>query len=297
MSTMRARLEQKLAQNNQRHQQASQQGEFDAGRQHVRLPLAQIRTNPFQPRRQFDDAELHSLAQSIEENGLLQPISVRRAGPGEYELVAGERRLRAHQQLGKTTIEALVITATDDELVVLALAENISRADLSDFEIGRALRRIEHQFPSRTRLAEALGLNREDMYRYFAFDALPAEVQARLEQFPRLLSRAAASEIKKVLGAKPGKAMLKKLQEALDLLQAGQLDQGKVARFIQAATPGGRASVQQVLTNAQGRPAGSWSTDERAVRIALKRQQLSDDQVARLQQFIEGLLQEPLSPA
>lgn len=291
--SIRTRLEQKLAANNQRHQAAVQDTPLDTGRQHVRVPLEQIQPNRFQPRRQFDEQELATLAESIDSNGLLQPVTLRKLGAQQYELIAGERRWRAHQQLGKPSIEALVVEADDEAMAVLALAENISRAELTDFEIGRALRQIEQHFPTRTRLAEAVGLNREDMYRYFAFEALPITLQQRLEKNPALLARAAANDIKKALGAAPSEVMLARLHEAFDLLQAGQMDQGKIARFIQTEiTAPGRQSSQYMLTNAQGKPVGSWSADSRAVRLTLKRQQLEEAQIERLQAFIHDLLKE-----
>ncbi len=291
MSNLRHRLQQKLAENNQRHQQAQQDSGFDAGRHHVCLPVAHIKPNPFQPRRRFDEHELAALAQSIEENGLLQPITVRQVGADGHELVAGERRLRAHQLLGRTRIEAVVITVSEADMAVLALTENISRADLTDFEIGQALRRIEHEFPSRTRLAEAVGLNREDMYRYFAFEALPASILTQLAQMPHLLGRAAASDIKKALGPRPSKTMLKRLELAFDLLAAGQLEQKRVAAFVQAKNQQTATPQRQVLSSGSVQ-VGTCVVDGQALRLTLKRTHFSDAQVQRLQAFVQTLLDE-----
>ena len=191
-------LARKLAENSKRHAEAEQQPFFEDGRQHVKLALDQIDPNPYQPRRDFPKAELEALAASIAEAGLLQPVSVRAVG-GRYQLIAGERRWRAHRLLGRPSIEALVVPAEDGDLAVLALAENLAREDLSDYEVGKALRQVETLFPTKKKLAEALGLNREDMYRYFAFESLPEAVRARLEQRPKLLARAAAADLKRLL--------------------------------------------------------------------------------------------------
>jgi len=99
----------------------------------VKIPVAQIAPNPAQPRRSFDGDGIASLAESIRENGLLQPITVRRTGGG-YELIAGERRLLAHKLLGREEISAIVVTASDRESAVLALTENLQRSDLPIFD-------------------------------------------------------------------------------------------------------------------------------------------------------------------
>ena len=105
------------------------------------LPIDQIRPSPFQARREFSEQELAALAQSIRENGLLQPVTVRKAAEG-YELVAGERRLRACQLAKMTTIPAILCSYADDRTAALGLLENIQRADLNPFEQAQGLRDI-----------------------------------------------------------------------------------------------------------------------------------------------------------
>lgn len=108
----------------------------------VALPVSQIEPSPFQARRTFDEAELAGLAASIRENGLLQPVTVRRLGPDRYELVAGERRLRACKLAGMEKIPAIVRDCEDRETAALGLLENIQRADLNPFEQARGLQDI-----------------------------------------------------------------------------------------------------------------------------------------------------------
>ncbi len=106
------------------------------------LSISQINQNRFQPREDFDREELLKLAASIEVNGLIQPIVVRRISPEGYELVAGERRLRACVMAGLTKIPAVVINCTQRQSAVFALVENLQRLDLNMFEQARAIRRI-----------------------------------------------------------------------------------------------------------------------------------------------------------
>ena len=100
---LKAMLTQKLAENSQRHAEAQQDSDFDVGRQHTRLAVDLIDPNPYQPRRSFPQAELESLAMSITEAGLLQPVTVRQQGD-RYQLIAGERRWRAHKQIGRAHV-------------------------------------------------------------------------------------------------------------------------------------------------------------------------------------------------
>ena len=105
------------------------------------LPIDQIHPSPFQARKSFDEQELTALAQSIRENGLLQPVTVRKAAEG-YELVAGERRLRACKLAQMTTIPAILCSYADEQTAALGLLENIQRTDLNPFEQAQGLRDI-----------------------------------------------------------------------------------------------------------------------------------------------------------
>lgn len=105
------------------------------------LPIDQIRPSPYQARQSFDEQELEGLAQSIRENGLLQPISVRKAGDG-YELIAGERRLRACRMAKMESIPAILCTYDDDQTAALGLLENLQRMDLNPFEQAQGLRDV-----------------------------------------------------------------------------------------------------------------------------------------------------------
>ena len=105
------------------------------------VPVSAVLPNPFQPRRDFDEEELFSLSKSIKENGLIQPIAVRRAGKG-FELIAGERRLRAVKMLGEERIDAVVYDLSNEDSAVWALIENLERAQLSPFDEAEAIAKL-----------------------------------------------------------------------------------------------------------------------------------------------------------
>ena len=116
------------------------------GNKVVDIPIRQIRPNQSQKRKTFKDEELNSLAASIEENGILQPLTVRRLNLQEYELVAGERRLRAAVIAGLKRVPCIVIKCTDRESAIFALLENLQRSDLGMFEEARGISRLIRKY-------------------------------------------------------------------------------------------------------------------------------------------------------
>lgn len=110
------------------------------------LPIISIRPNKTQPRKNFDEQDLKSLSQSIVQNGILQPLTVRRINSTEYELIAGERRLRAAIMAGITKVPCVVIKCSDKDSAVYALIENIQRKDLGMFEQARGVARLIRKY-------------------------------------------------------------------------------------------------------------------------------------------------------
>jgi len=140
------------------------------------LPVGVIRSNPMQPRRHFDEQQLSSLASSIRQKGTLQPIVVR-PKEGGYELVAGERRLRAAKLAGLSEIPVLLRRAQDDELLELALIENIHRSDLNPIERARAYRILHEQHKlSHEQIAQRVGEDRATVTNYMRLLNLTDEV-------------------------------------------------------------------------------------------------------------------------
>jgi ParB family chromosome partitioning protein len=150
------------------------------------LPVDSIEPNPFQPRREFEEQELADLAASIGENGLLQPVVVRPAGSGKprrWELVAGERRWRAVQRLGWAEIPALVRPLDDRAMLVVALVENLQRAELSPLEEATGYQRLIDEFQlSQQQVAEMVGRDRSTVANALRLLQLPASVRRLLEE-------------------------------------------------------------------------------------------------------------------
>lgn len=148
------------------------------------LPVSAIVPNPFQPRREFSEEELSDLAASIKENGLLQPVVVRPAPAGSaaaWELVAGERRWRAVQRLGWAEVPVLVRPLDDRAMLVLALVENLQRAELSPLEEAAGYQQLIDEFQlSQQEVAEAVGRDRSTVANALRLLQLPASVRQLL---------------------------------------------------------------------------------------------------------------------
>lgn len=141
------------------------------------IPTSQIRTNPFQPRREFDDDELRELEDSLRTNGLLQPITVRQNGT-DFELIAGERRLRAARRLGWTTIPAIVRETSEQQLLALALVENLQREDLNPIDEAEGYQRLAREFGlTQQQIAETVGKDRSTVANMLRLLGLPDDVQ------------------------------------------------------------------------------------------------------------------------
>jgi ParB family transcriptional regulator, chromosome partitioning protein len=146
------------------------------------LPVAAIRPNPYQPRVAFNEEALKELADSIRAHGLLQPIVVRRA-LGGYEVLAGERRLRAAKSLDLETVPALVREATDEEMQTLALVENVQREDLNAMEKARALRAMMGNFGlTQDQVAARVGKARTTIANLMRLLELSPEIQRWVEE-------------------------------------------------------------------------------------------------------------------
>lgn len=145
------------------------------------VPLAEVRPNPDQPRRHFDEAALQTLADSIHQRGLLQPLVVRRVRDG-YELIAGERRLRAAHRAGLATVPVVVRDADPQERLELALIENLQRENLSPLEEAEAYRHlIDVHGLTQEDVAKAVGKSRPAVANALRLLALPDAVKAQLE--------------------------------------------------------------------------------------------------------------------
>src|SRR3954463_4286614 len=137
-----------------------------------------LRPNAFQPRTTIDEGKIDELARSIRANGIIQPIVVRRADGGGYEIVAGERRWRASQRAGLLKVPVVVRDIPDDKLLAVALIENIQREDLNAIEEAQAYRRlIDDLHLTQEQIAESVGKDRSSIANYLRLLKLPHEVR------------------------------------------------------------------------------------------------------------------------
>lgn len=147
----------------------------------ISIPLELIEVNPFQPRTTFEEESLKELADSIRIHGVIQPITVRKADNNKFQLIAGERRLRASKLAGKTEVPAYIRTATDQESIEIALIENIQREDLNPLEIAINYKRLQDECDlTQEELAERLGKNRSTVTNFLRLLKLPPDLQAGL---------------------------------------------------------------------------------------------------------------------
>jgi ParB family transcriptional regulator, chromosome partitioning protein len=142
------------------------------------IPLNQIEANPFQPRTEFDESALRELAESIQTQGIIQPITVRRMSHDRYQIISGERRYKASRLAGLTAVPAYVRTANDQSMLEMALVENIQRENLNALEIAISYQRlIEECSLTQEALGERVGKERSTVTNYLRLLKLPPQVQ------------------------------------------------------------------------------------------------------------------------
>jgi len=138
------------------------------------IPVAKIEANPFQPRSDFDEMDLRELADSIKTQGVIQPVTVRKLGYDKYQLIAGERRLRASQMAGLELIPVFIRVANDEQMLEMALIENIHRKDLNAIEVAISYQRlIDECRLTQEQLSIQLGRNRSTITNYLRVQQLP----------------------------------------------------------------------------------------------------------------------------
>ena len=152
-------------------------GDFVAGAI-AEIDINLIETNPFQPRTEFDETALRELAQSIKEQGVIQPVTVRKLGYNKYQLISGERRLRASKMAGLAKIPAFIRVANDEQMLELALIENIHRENLNAIEVAISYQRlIDECNLTQEEESEKVGKSRSAVANFLRLLKLPAEIQ------------------------------------------------------------------------------------------------------------------------
>ncbi|OAL83117.1 ParB/RepB/Spo0J family partition protein [Acinetobacter terrae] len=290
-------LAQRLQQNTQKHQQAQKEHVNDVKELRRNVQITDIQPSPNQPRKIFNQQDIEDLAASIEEIGLLQPIAVRRV-QDKYELIAGERRLKAHQVLNKSTIEVIVIDASDEDVALLTLAENLKREDLTDYEIYVGLSSLNEKLKkNKQKLAKSLGMNREDMYKYLSFEKLPKELIDDLEQQPTLLARTAATAVKKFLSdhEENSNHAKKALLEAWAKLLKKEVEQTKLALLAEKILKS-KETKEPIKTSIvhkieyDGKVAGNIKFDHNTLKVSLKMSEFDDQNLQELESLLKKML-------
>lgn len=155
-------------------------GEYVAGAI-AEIEISKIETNPFQPRTDFDEMMLRELSSSIKTQGIIQPITVRKMGYDKYQIISGERRFRASQMVGLKRIPAFIRVANDEQMLELALIENIHREDLNAIEIAISYQRLIDEINlTQEKLSEKLGKSRSSIANFLRLLKLPPNVQVAL---------------------------------------------------------------------------------------------------------------------
>lgn len=156
---------------------------YKIGGQIILVPQEEIYPNPNQPRQRFDFDELEGLAQSIRQNGIIQPIAVRVNAKGQYELISGERRLRASRLVGITQIPCIIMDASDGKSALFALIENIQRTDLGFFEEAQAIEKLitDHGM-TRDEVCKKLGKAPPTISNKLRLLRLPEEIRLKITQ-------------------------------------------------------------------------------------------------------------------
>lgn len=147
------------------------------------IPLTQITPNPNQPRRDFDEQSLQELSESIKQLGIVAPITLRQTAQQKYQIIAGERRWRAAQRAGLQTIPAYIRTIKDEDVMQMALVENIQREDLNPIEIALAYAQLtKEQNATQEKIAQQVGKSRAEVANYLRLLKLPAPIQIALQK-------------------------------------------------------------------------------------------------------------------
>lgn len=194
------------------------------------VPVDEVTSNPYQPRKEFDNQALEELAQSIRQQGVITPITVRRMPDGTYQLIAGERRLKASRMAGLKEVPAYIRTATDNQMMEMALVENIQRSELSAMEVALAYRSlIEECRLTHEELSEKVGKDRSTITNYLRLLTLPSETQLALGK--ELISMAHARALAGVDDVERHLAILHQvIDRKLSVHQTEQLVKGAKSR-------------------------------------------------------------------
>ncbi len=195
------------------------------------IPIEQIEPNPDQPRREFDPTSMQELANSIQTMGIIAPITLRQVAPDRYQIIAGERRWRASQMAGLTSIPAYIRTVQDENVMELALVENIQREDLNAIEIALAYEHLaETTGMTQEKISERVGKSRTAVTNYMRLLKLPAQIQIALKNHEIDMGHARAllsldspsMQLKIFHEVQKNQYSVRKVEEMVQMLKGGE---------------------------------------------------------------------------
>ena len=194
------------------------------------IPIQHLQVNPFQPRKDFDATALEELRQSIQQHGIIQPLTVRKLSLGQYQLIAGERRLQAARMAGLTKVPAYIRMADDQQMLEMALVENIQREKLNPIEIALSYQRLltECKIKQET-LGERVGKDRTTVNNYLRLLKLPPDIQIALRDQKISMGHARA-----LINVEAVSTQLSLLQEIIDQALSVRNVEARVRMLTQA---------------------------------------------------------------
>ncbi|MFM8912272.1 MAG: ParB/RepB/Spo0J family partition protein [Flammeovirgaceae bacterium] len=224
------------------------------------IPVAEIETNPFQPRQYFDEEALNELAESIRVHGIIQPITVRRLARHQYQLISGERRFQASKRAGLQMIPAYVRTANDQQMLEMALIENIQRENLNPVEIALSYQRLISECNlKQEELGERVGKNRSTVTNYLRLLKLPPDIQIALRD--NKISMGHARAIINVENPDSQLYIFKKtLLEDLSVRKVEELARDVMAGHKESIKQKESTSASKEITQLQGRLSSHFGT-------------------------------------
>lgn len=224
------------------------------------IPVNQIEVNPFQPRTHFDKESLQELAESIKVHGIIQPITVRRLARDQYQLISGERRFQASQLAGLKTIPAYVRSADDQQMLEMALIENIQRENLNAIEIALSYQRLISECNlNQEQLGERVGKNRATVTNYLRLLKLPPDVQIAVRDNKITMGHARA--IINVENPDQQLFIFKKtLAEDLSVRKVEELVRSLGAQAQTKETPGTPSTANREISNLQSQLSSHFGT-------------------------------------
>ena len=226
------------------------------------IPIEQIEPNPDQPRREFDEQSMQELASSIQTMGIIAPITLRQVAPDRYQIIAGERRWRASQRAGLKSIPAYIRTVDDENVMELALVENIQREDLNAIEIALAYEHLaETTGMTQEKISERVGKSRTAVTNYMRLLKLPAQIQMSLKNHEIDMGHARALlaldspslQLKLFRDVQKNQYSVRKVEEMVQMLKQGEDVQTAKKRIsAKAQLPKPMVEARQRLTSLLG---------------------------------------------